>query len=237
MHRWYGLGVSVLLSIVGAGAAGAQTWEGKSELKPNSKSTCPRASVIFDFAISGAELSAKGKGGGVSMNGPIAADGRVTLYGRSQAFGQIEMSGNTRTKDLQVTSSTYPGCVYAVVSAGDLNAGLVSAYQGNVGDWALGRWNGRIVGNFAGVGLTEYPRALIVEKLPDGRAGCRYGEASAVGGLAWTPKCTITANGISLATEANTTVELARADARRIEGRVREAATAQAYTIFLERAP
>ncbi len=44
-----------------------------------------------------------------------------------------------------------------------------------------------------------------------------------------------TANALTLMTEASTTIDLCRAGDRRIEGRVREAATAQAYTIFLER--
>jgi hypothetical protein len=126
--------------------------------------------------------------------------------------------------------------IYAF-GAGDMNAGPVSACQGTVGDWASARWDGRIVGNFGGIGIRERPRSVIVEKLPDGRAGCRYGETEYATRLAWTPKCVVTANGISFATEANSSVELTPADARRMEGRVREAATHTAYTAFLPALP
>lgn len=218
-----------------AGTAAAESWEGRTELRPDSKSTCPQAALILAFNSDGTTLTARGKGRNpLVLSGPVAADGKVDLYGRTGALGQVALSGNARSRQMQITSSTYPGCVYAVV-AGDMNAGLVSAYQGTGGDWSLGRWEGRIVGNFAGIGLREQPRALIIDKLADGRVGCRYGEPDYVASLAWVPDCAITGSAIQLRTLANSTVELTRSAADRLEGRVREAGTAQAYTVFLAR--
>lgn len=231
--RLIGVCVIAALSIMTIGSASAETWEAKTDLKPGSKSTCPRAALIMEFSLNGAELTAKARGG-ISLSGAVSADGKATLYGKHAALGNIVVGGNARTKELQATSSVYPGCIWAFV-AGDMNAGLVSAYQGSVGDWALGQWKGRIVGNFAGIGIREYPRSLVVEKLPDGRAGCRYGSDDFAQRLAWVPKCSITANALVLTTDANSTVDLGRVDGRRMEGRVREPGTAQAFTIFLER--
>ena len=76
----------------------------------------------------------------------------------------------------------------------------------------------------------------MVVKLPDGRVGCRYGGPDFVARLDWTPKCTITANGISMATLDNTSVELTKADDRRMEGRVREASNPTAIQLFFARA-
>lgn len=226
---------TVVVSVLAAtGTAAAQSWEAKTELRPDSKSTCPKAALIYEFTVAGSELTAKPRGGGHALTGSVSADGRVSIHNRTPALGQVIISGNARSRELQATSSNYPGCIYAF-QAGDMNAGLVSAYQGNVGDWALGRWDGRIVGNFGGVGIREYPRSVMVVKLPDGRIGCRYGGPDFVARLDWTPKCTVTANGISLATLDKTSVELTRADDRRMEGRVREASTPTAYTAFFAR--
>ena len=134
---------TVAVSFLAAtGTAAAQSWEAKTELRPDSKSTCPKAALIYEFTVAGSELVAKPRGGGHALTGSVSADGQVALHNRTPALGQVIISGNVRSREMQATSSNYPGCIYAF-QAGDMNAGLVSAYQQHDGG-EVARRTGRL---------------------------------------------------------------------------------------------
>ena len=85
-----------------------------------------------------------------------------------------------------------------------------SAYEGNVGDWALGRWTGHRFADTTYSRLTMDERVLVVARLPDGRVGCQWLTSGQQTREAWAPQCKISANKISLRNAANVEVELIR---------------------------
>lgn len=88
------------------------------------------------------------------------------------------------------------------------NAPGATAYQGTVGDWALGRWTGSRYVDASFTRMTTDERILIVTKLPDGKVGCQWGTSAEIAKAVWAPLCVITASTISLRTPTNTEVEL-----------------------------
>lgn len=97
-----------------------------------------------------------------------------------------------------------------------------SAYQGTVGDWALGRWTGYryLDANFTRLATED--RVLIVTKLPDGRVGCQWAAPNELSRTGWATRCEITASKITLRTPGNADVVLDREGAE-LEGRYVEA--------------
>lgn len=93
-----------------------------------------------------------------------------------------------------------------------------SAYQGNVGDWALGRWTGYRYLDASFSRLVTEDRVLVVTKLPDGRVGCQWATPAELARSGWAPRCEITATSIALRTAANAEVQLDR-DGVELEGR------------------
>ena len=88
------------------------------------------------------------------------------------------------------------------------NAPGATAYQGTVGDWALGRWTGSRYVDASFTRMTTDERILVVAKLPDGKVGCQWGTSADIAKAVWAPLCVITASTISLRTPTNTEVEL-----------------------------
>jgi hypothetical protein len=92
-----------------------------------------------------------------------------------------------------------------------------TAYQGVVGDWALGRWTGYRYSDASFSSMAANDRVLIVTKLPDGRVACQYGTPTEVARGGWASQCAITATTIAL--RAGTAdVELSRAG-KELEGK------------------
>lgn len=83
-----------------------------------------------------------------------------------------------------------------------------SAYDGTVGDWALGRWTGVRYLDAGFSRMATEDRVLVISKLPDGKVGCQWGTPSDVGRTGWAPRCTVTATTVSLRTMASAEVEL-----------------------------
>jgi hypothetical protein len=94
-----------------------------------------------------------------------------------------------------------------------------SAYEGNVGDWALGRWEGAIFPNYVATGLSSEPRIMIIQRLADGKVGCRWATPASLGQTGWAPRCHIKPASISLTTTADSEVELDKAG-NELEGRM-----------------
>jgi hypothetical protein len=94
-----------------------------------------------------------------------------------------------------------------------------SAYEGSVGDWALGRWEGYIFTNYHATSLKPEPRILIIQRQPDGKVGCRWAIPENLPKVGWAPRCRITAIGLSLETTANSEVVLDRTGAE-LDGRM-----------------
>ena len=113
-----------------------------------------------------------------------------------------------------VAALSAPGAVLAQTSAVPSAPAAASgspgatAYQGTVGDWALGRWTGSRYVDASYTRMTTDERVLVVAKLPDGKVGCQWGTSAEIARAVWAPLCVITASTISLRTPANTEVEL-----------------------------
>ncbi len=95
-----------------------------------------------------------------------------------------------------------------------------TAYQGTVGDWALGRWTGYRYSDASFSRMATDDRVLIVTKLPDGRVACQYGSPTQVSRGGWTSQCTITATTIALRA-GSADVELSQAG-KELEGKYDE---------------
>jgi hypothetical protein len=98
-----------------------------------------------------------------------------------------------------------------------------TAYEGTVGDWAIGRWNGLGVRNAPGVGLISLPIVMVVQRLPNGKVVCRYSPPEYAEVAPWAPKCAIAADTITVTTLQNTSVNLSRTKAGGLEGVMRAA--------------
>ncbi|MCX7365870.1 MAG: hypothetical protein NTV97_29190 [Alphaproteobacteria bacterium] len=109
-----GLGIiAALWGLLAAGEAQAQTWSANSELVTTNPS-CPRTASVYEFALSGTELSVKPPNLAM-QRARIGSDGSVSLtYPGPQGAGQITIMGNTQTRQMQVTATGLPGCVYAL---------------------------------------------------------------------------------------------------------------------------
>ena len=103
---------------------------------------------------------------------------------------------------------SWPALAQAQAAPAAANAPGATAYQGTVGDWALGRWTGSRYVDASFTRMTTDERILIVAKLPDGKVGCQWGTSADIAKAVWAPLCVITASTISLRTPTNTEVEL-----------------------------
>jgi hypothetical protein len=191
------------LVFAGGSEASAQSWA--AGLKAAS-SSCPQVPVAYAFTMTGSELAVKVPTG-ETHRGAVGADGKVTIQYKStaQTGGTITISGNARTRELQLVNSGFTSCPYSMIVAVDPAA---SAYQGAVGDWAIGRWRGNRSFAHAGQGLRNAKQSLLVQKRPDGKVVCIWIDTEyEQGGLA-SPQCAITADAITLTSALGTAVEL-----------------------------
>lgn len=191
------------LGLSAGSQASAQTWA--AALKPASAS-CPSVPVGYVFTLSGNELTVKAPTGD-THRGTVGGDGRVSIQYKStsQTGGTVTISGNARTRELQLVNSGYPSCPFALVAAVEPAA---SAYQGTVGDWAVGRWRGNRSFNPAGRGLMNVKQSLLVQKRPDGKVVCTWIDTEYEQGGLVAPQCTITGDTITMTTAIGTAVEL-----------------------------
>lgn len=121
---------------------------------------------------------------------------------------------------------------YPVLAQTPASTPASTAYQGTVGDWALGRWIGYqyLDANFTR--LNPEDRVLIVTKLPDGRVGCQWATPAGIARAGYSARCEITASKMTLRTPSNVDIELNREGAE-LEGRYSEL-TAR-YRVHLHR--
>lgn len=108
----------------------------------------------------------------------------------------------------------------------------VSAYQGTVGDWALGRWVGTLVQQIQGERLHSLPRVVVVERYPDGWVGCKFTEPQNAAGQFFMPKCSIDASSITMITRTNTSATFTLTAPGRLEGRTRPTSGYNGYGTF-----
>ena len=202
--RIFFCGLLGLCLVVAAGAeASAQTWA--AALKAPSGS-CPQVPVAYVFTLSGNELAVKVPTG-ETHRAAVGADGRATIQYKStaQTGGTVTISGNARSRELQLVNSGYASCPYSMIAAVDP---AVSAYQGAVGEWAVGRWRGNRSFGRPGGGLVNAKQSLLVQKRPDGKVICIWIDTDfEAGGLA-SPQCSITADAITLTSPIGTAVDL-----------------------------
>lgn len=189
----------------GASEASAQSWI--TALKAPT-SSCPQVPVSYLFTLSGNELAVKVPTG-ETHRGAVAADGKVTIQYKStaQTGGTITISGNARSRELQLVNSGYASCPYSMIAAVEPAA---SAYQGAVGEWAVGRWRGNRSFAYAGRGLVNAKQSLLVQKRPDGKVVCTWVDTDYEQGGVVAPQCSITADAITLTSPLGTAVELKR---------------------------
>lgn len=213
MYSVFGLGL-----LLAAGTeASAQTWA--AALKPASVS-CPSVPVAYVFTLSGNELAVKVPTG-ETHRATVGSDGRVSIqYKRTaQTGGTITISGNARTRELELVNSGYASCPFAMVAAVEPAA---SAYQGTVGDWAVGRWRGNRSFSPPGRGLVNVKQSLLVQKLPDGKVVCTWIDTEYEQGGLVSPQCSIGADTIIMTTAIGTAVELKFSRPATLEGTARD---------------
>ncbi|WP_156716868.1 hypothetical protein [Reyranella sp.] len=98
-----------------------------------------------------------------------------------------------------------------------------SAYEGNVGDWALGRWTGVRYADSTYSSLTTEERVLTVARLADGKVGCQCTSSADPSAAQWATQCVVTAGSITVRTP-QAHVELDRHGAE-LDGRYVSAGT------------
>lgn len=97
-------------------------------------------------------------------------------------------------------------------------APATSAYAGNTGDWALGRWSGMRYLDAGFSRMVTEDWVLVVSKQADGKVACQLAVSKEVDRAGPVPKCTITGTSISIRTARNAEVELSL-DGGELEGR------------------
>lgn len=100
-----------------------------------------------------------------------------------------------------------------------------TAYRGDVGDWALGRWTGYRYLDASYTRMTTEDRVLVVARASDGNVGCQWGAPASLAKAGWVP-CVIDAASIVITPAAGTRVELTREGAE-LEGRYFDSSTAR----------
>ena len=107
-----------LVATIGvAGAANAATWEANNLLLPARSATgCPDYHDRYRFELVGTTFT------GHNVNGPlfvttVASDGAVDLGFRSPGGADLEISGNAKTRDLEIFDSKV-ACRYKLVPKG-----------------------------------------------------------------------------------------------------------------------
>lgn len=135
-----------------------------------------------------------------------------------------------RTLLMTVAISTM--VAYPAIAQTPASALASTAYQGNVGDWALGRWIGYQYLEDYYNRLNSENRVLIVTKLPDGRVGCQWGTPAGVTRANWSPRCEITSSKITVRTPDNVDIELSQVGA---ELESRYAVLTARYRVHLHR--
>ena len=213
-------GLILALAMLAGGEVRAQTWLATTQLA-SANSSCFRMTLNYEFTLSGSELTVKGPTG-QSYRGAVAADGKVTIEykGTTSAGGNVTIAGNARSRELRYSTTVLGNCSYALVPAIEP---ATSAYQGNIGEWALGRWNGQRFMTLHGSAMRPEASSLLVERRPDGKVLCRWGDPETIAGTAFAPKCTISINDISLLSASDVTVQLTRNGQTRFEGSARNA--------------
>ncbi len=107
-----------LVATIGvAGAAKAATWEANNLLLPAKSATgCPDHHDRYKFELVGTTFT------GHNVNGPlfvttVASDGAVDLNFKSPGGASLEISGNAKTRDLEIFDSKV-ACRYKLVPKG-----------------------------------------------------------------------------------------------------------------------
>lgn len=244
MGFWSYAAAIVLLSGGGALAQSSSdgAWTGRQ--------TCPATGQAkgfthtFGMTVTGnrvlGQLGTKGTPDSFTMIGQIAPDGSATLQVNGLtgdaaynvggvATGQpysytvsatFQQNSGTGTR-IHVRPCTFTFAKLGASQPGQKSAApVISAYEGNVGDWALGRWAGMIYPDYDRGRMTTEARIMIIERQPDGKVTCLWAYPPQLAQVAWAPKCKIDANSISLVTTADSTVELDRSDSE-LRGRMR----------------
>lgn len=97
-------------------------------------------------------------------------------------------------------------------------ASIASAYQGAVGDWALGRWKGNAYDRGGSrTSLNNIAFGFVIEKQEDGKVLCRSFGSAEQTPVIWAPKCEIDAKAIKITTPKGDILALGRAG-EKLEG-------------------
>ena len=90
------------------------------------------------------------------------------------------------------------------------------------GEWALGRWEGTLVGigtSSGTIGLGQSLRTLIVQKADTGAVTCLWFISNNAKSTQWTNRCKVGPKDITLETSAAASVELWRTGPDTLQGR------------------
>lgn len=117
-------------------------------------------------------------------------------------------------------ASLLTGCVTQSSQVGPatmntVNSGPASAYQGAVGDWALGRWNGIFFAAGERGALRSAEGYLLIERRGDGFVICKAG---AEGQVRTMRSCSITATTIDMVGPAGNSAHFERIGSDDLKG-------------------
>lgn len=87
---------------------------------------------------------------------------------------------------------------------------VASAYQGNVGDWAVGTWKGVAASAGERSAMDSRQMALLVEKQGDGRILCKPIDLTDPKSAQWAAKCKIDETTLALTTALGSTITATR---------------------------
>jgi hypothetical protein len=107
--------LAAALTIIVSGPALAETWKARAELiATKSAEGCPRDLSVYTLDLAGDTFSATDVNGRM-FSIAVAANGIIKEDYRSPSGNRLEMSGNVRTKHLEIYSS-HRGCWWRLVA-------------------------------------------------------------------------------------------------------------------------
>jgi hypothetical protein len=106
--------LAAMLMAAVPGAAAAQTWKARAELiETKSAEGCPREFSVYTLALDGTTFSATDVDGKM-FTISVSDSGVINEAYRSPTGNRLEMSGNVRTRHLEIYSNLR-GCFWRLV--------------------------------------------------------------------------------------------------------------------------
>src|SRR5258708_24220670 len=108
----------VVFAVLASSPVLAETWQATTQLVPQSPSSCPTVSLVYELSLERALFTGKAPNG-AAFSGNVGSNGavRVQYVGSPQA-GTVTITGNAIARQLEMSASGLPKCRYALASTG-----------------------------------------------------------------------------------------------------------------------